>query len=351
LKPQTTAQGVVDTPFRIVSQTLHNDDGTTILQLGVISNSHLFNSEDRDTYEEDNSDWGLLGDAQDTDDPNWFNAGELNMGDKIWLEISLDLQIKTSQESSNWGQVGLMIGHTTRARLKLTPTTAHPEFYHQIIRRLRISRRIPGRRALPISPETAYEAQVVQLLRTNLMMTTAATTDDADEAGKLLVAILGKRTWGNADEINSDDDIMTPWALGPVAESGSTVAFSVIDVSTGNTLAIKVLDGHVNFEYPTGMGFDNFVLNISSSTTVYLIITYNQTTLAITSRTITTGTTPDSTAGTVYIELADITVAGGALEIEQLHEGNINMALVYGAFNGAPAIIPLRALSNWAAVT
>lgn len=356
--PESSGQSVLDHPFQIIKQSL-TFGSTSYTQIGVTSNSHLFNSEDKDTHEEENFDWGLLGDDNDQFDFNWIYTDALVPGDKIWLQITL------SEEDQSITSIDLRYGFVGGdGNWPYYPdpieinTTDNPyqQFYHQIIGEVTYFSEDP--RSTDVTWGTdENKLQITQLLHTNLMMTTAHTTADADEADlPLLVAIPwngpGTSVDGIADEINSSDDLMTPWALGPVAEGGSTVAFSVVDVSSGDDLRVKVLDGHVNFEYPSGMGFDNYTLAVSSSSTVYLIITYNQTTLEITSRTLAiAASVPDSVAGTVRIELADVTVTDDGLEIEQQHEGNINMALIYGGFNGAPAIIPLRALSNWAAVT
>jgi hypothetical protein len=356
--PDSTGQSVLDHPFQIIKQNI-TFGSNSYTQIGVTSNSHLFNSEDKETYEEENEDWGLLADDNDQFDFNWVYTDTLIPGDKIWLQISLDADQVITGIQLRFGFVGGAGNwqyYPDPIEIGEPEGDARQVGYNQIIGEVTYFEEDPRSTDVTWTTQDGTKFQITQLLHTNLMMTTAHTTDDADDPGlPLLVAIPwngpGTSTDGIADEINSDDDLMTPWSLGPVSESGSTVAFSVVDISSGNNLAVQVLDGHVNFEYPSGMGFGDFTLTISSSTTVYLIITYNTTTLAITSRSITTGSTPDSTQGTVYIELADVTVGDGALEIEQLHEGNINMALIYGAFNGAPAIIPLRALSNWAAVT
>ena len=67
-------------PFQVVQIT--SGDNPTI---GVISDSHVINSANKDAYEEDNSDWGLLSDDE-TD-----GAFDLpDIGDKIRLQVTFD---------------------------------------------------------------------------------------------------------------------------------------------------------------------------------------------------------------------------------------------------------------------
>jgi hypothetical protein len=209
----------IETPFQVITRT--DSDGN--VQLGVISNSHLFNSEDKDTYEEENSAWGLLSDDLLT---GWFDAASLALGDKIWLEIELN-QADQSINAINirHGSVGpasLWDEYPDPISINIDdPTDPYQEFYNQIIAEITDPEQDP-RPGFTINlgtPEAPNLAQVTQLLFTDLMMTTGHTTEDADEPNLPVLVVIpwnwpGTATDGTADEINSGDDTMTPFALG-----------------------------------------------------------------------------------------------------------------------------------------
>lgn len=166
--------------------------------------------------------------------------------------------------------------------------------------------------------------------------------------------------------------ILTGNAAGrPGGGKTTPLPFAVIDATVVNpdntvNLKVQVVDGKVNDEYPTGMGFGDFILDLVEETfqEVYLYITFDSLTLDITSRTIdVSDTPPDSsvtaTVGTLILPLADITISYTTgppslpyvSDIHQIEIGDIIFQLVYGALNGAPALLPVRAYGDWVPVT
>lgn len=165
------------------------------------------------------------------------------------------------------------------------------------------------------------------------------------------------------------------------------VPFTVVDASTVDTsgtvhLKVLVVDGQVNHQYPTGMGFGNFVLNLIEEPyrQVYIEITFDPTSLAVTSTTVgvsdnppksgvanlpaatgptgatgATGATGPSTMGTLIIPLADVYMEYTSgfpsvpfiSSIQQYEDGNIIFQFVYGAFNGVPSLLAIRAFASW----
>jgi hypothetical protein len=150
---------------------------------------------------------------------------------------------------------------------------------------------------------------------------------------------------------------------------GRGAAFDVFDATTTVfpsgpvNLKVKVIDGKVNGEYPSGMGFNNYVISLDEESyqQVYLYITYDETTLDITSRTLdVSDSPPDPVSGTLIIPLADITISYTAISlpdhptslpyvsvINQLEDGNINFTLIYGLQDGVPALLAIKSYGDW----
>lgn len=127
------------------------------------------------------------------------------------------------------------------------------------------------------------------------------------------------------------------------------------------TKRVKVFDGKINGQYPSGMGFGNYILTIStpSDAIIYAGLTFNPTTLAITSRFLGVSTAAafpisrvdSATEGFLYWQIGFTYLdANGAFTIWQTKLGNIDFAFTYGAFNGAPALLPVDSQPGWLAI-
>jgi hypothetical protein len=122
------------------------------------------------------------------------------------------------------------------------------------------------------------------------------------------------------------------------------------------TADVLIHDGEVNGETPAGMGTDEYSLSVDyDGAFINLIVTYSPTTLEITSLTFEVNSeVPDPSLGTFYVEIGRVYLdfnedTGKLAKVTTLNTqcGDINFALIYGAFNGAPALIPLNTYSTW----
>lgn len=265
-----------ETPYKVVSVRAHGEQA-----IGVISNSHLFNSEDRDTYEEENFDWGLL---EDDFSAGYFDCPEL--GEKIWLQITLNA------EDQGIESIDVMHGNvysngweTYPDPIKINnndPDNPFQQYYMQIIAEVTDPQQDP-RPGFIIS--VPYARKVVQLLNANLMMTTAMTTNDADQPDlPLLIALQmdtapGTSTDGSGDEIPSDPDLMTPWRLGS-DDTGNQYDFEIFNESDEDGAKVTILDGVVytaNNEgvSPDGMPSNNtYVIPVDDGDEIWVGFTY-----------------------------------------------------------------------------
>jgi hypothetical protein len=316
------SETVAETPFEVVSR-INPDTGA--LELGVISNSHLFNSEDRDTYEEDNSDWGLLDDDQTI---GWFDPGSI--GDKIWLKIELDpadqgiisIDVMHGSVGGGWPQ------YPDPIEINIDdPGNPYQQFFYQIIAEITDPEQDPRGGLILTIPgsDPPQQIQVTQLLFANLMMTTARTTDDADEPGlALLVAVLwnvlpGTATDGSADEIPSEDDMMTPWQLG-TAEEENHYAFELINASDTEGAKVLIYDGQIfgpndlGSIDPAGMpSDDSYILAVQDQDEIWLGINWDIAGAIINNAWIDHGpATPDNEGDNVYVTIgyADVDTSG-----------------------------------------
>jgi hypothetical protein len=256
----------IETPFQVV-RLPHAPDQDELI--GVISNSHLLNSEDKDTHEEDNGNWGLLSDDRTA---GGVSIETLNIGDKIWLEIQLAEDQSIVGINVQYGPVGpdnLWDEYPDPIAINVDdPQNPFQEFYNQIIAEITDPEEDPrpGFVVVKGDGDSAVRMQVTQVLFTNLMMTPAHTAADADEPNlPLLVAVPwnspGTATNGSADEINSENDLMTPWVFGELAEEGE-YSFKLVDQSTSDQAKVRIVDGEVNGVLPDGMGNDDFALDL-----------------------------------------------------------------------------------------
>ncbi len=316
-----------ETPFQVVDIG-NGDPDLGYAAIGVVSNSHLFNSEDRNTYEEDNTDWGLLDDERHgTEGP--IPIDSLNLGDKIYLQIELDPDDQSiiaidvqygPVNTGDWPQYPDPIEINTD-----DPDNPYQQYFYQIIAEI-TDPAVDPRPGFTIIQSDTNELQVTQLLFANLMMATATTTQDADEpALPLLVAIPwsvlpGTSIDGAADEIPSEDDLMTPWQLGS-QETSNDYNFELFNASEPGSPKVLVLDGVVigpngDPVDPDGMPSDDtFTLDVADGDEIWLEIDWSiegddgVSGEDITSVSIANGaSTPDDSFPTTYMTIGNISV-------------------------------------------
>lgn len=256
-----------ETPFQVV-QVAPTDPHAKPL-IGVISNSHLSNSEDKDTHEEDNSDWGLLDDDQTPSTAFAIPA----IGAKIWLEIelnkdqsikSIDVRHDKVKTDDGWTNYPDPIEINTD-----DPSNPYQQFFHAIIAEVTDPEQDP-RPGLIIDVGTKSapdKRQITQLLFTNLMMTTAVTTADADQPGLPLIVPIpwnfpGTKIDGSADELNNVSPALTPWSFsGAVAATHHAweTTFANEGTSDAPNYKIRVRPGSMNSLIPSNI-FDGFAV-------------------------------------------------------------------------------------------
>jgi hypothetical protein len=323
---------IPETPFQVVL--IPGADGADD-KIGVISNSHLFNSEDKDIHEEDNSDWGLLNDERT--DGGWSIEG-VSVGDKIWLEIKLNKSDQSIAEINvRHGPVGsddAWDEFPDPIAINVDDNTdPWQEYYNQIIAEITDPDEDP-REGFTIEKgdgDSAVKMQVTQLLFTDVMMTTGRSTKDAAHPDLDLLVSMPWRTLpatavsGNADPIVNHQ--MLSWAFGGNFEITNHYSFELIDADSdeaskilgspadSDTSAILLLDGELNGELPTGMGNNDYILNCPNDdeadpgtkgeNDIYLEVVYEPDG-TITSRTInivTPDNLPESEFGRLIIKL------------------------------------------------
>ena len=196
-------------PFQVVQIT--SGDNPTI---GVISNSHVINAADKDSYEEDNSDWGLLSDDESIGD---FDLP--NIGDKVWLQFTFDESQNLTSIDLKYGPVGQGDWDEFPDPISInTDGTPFQEYYHQIIAEATDPDSDP-RDGFTATATDGTKVKIVQILNTNLTLVPAITTQDADQPGlNIVVAIPSNAPStaadGSADPITDESNIKTPWEFG-----------------------------------------------------------------------------------------------------------------------------------------
>lgn len=302
-----------ESPFRVV---VRNNPDSGALELGVVSNSHLFNSEDRNTYEEDNSDWGLLDDDRET---GWFGGIDVGtIGDKIWLKITLDPEDQAItaidvEHGPAWDGYPDPININTA-----DPDNPFQEYYYQIIAEITDPEQDPRPGLILNIPESSDRIQVTQLLFTNLMMTTAHTTADADyPALPLLVAMPwngpGTADDGSADEIPPEDDLMTPWQLGK-NEDDNHYEFEILNSSEQGEAKVLIYDGVVfgpngDGIVPDGMGDGGYELTVEDEDEIWVGINWDRENATINNAWLDHGiSTPDDEGDNTYVTIGSVFV-------------------------------------------
>ena len=245
----------VETPFLVIDIGA-DDNGDP--QCGVISNSHVVNIPDKDSYEVLNDGWGLLADDVTSSDPNAIPVNSLWPGDKIWISFHFDDQgnLLTKDTCINYGPVGTQSDSEENVQWEKYPDPVefnvdenpYQKYYHQIIAEVTDPEQDP-RPGIFFSHtgdktpdgqmlDRQQDIQITQLLFTNLSLVNAHTTEEADVPGLPIMVVLpynypGTNIDGSAEEINEETaDIKTPWEFG-IADPKLT-PFQVIKVIGGN---------------------------------------------------------------------------------------------------------------------
>lgn len=215
LDPSTSNN--VETPFQVIKV----GGG----KIGVISNSHVINTSDKDTYEEDNTGWGLLSDYPSPDDAGAITVDDLSIGDKIWLSFTFDADGNNTDISIEYGTVGGEAWDEFPDPISInTDDEENPfqEYYHQIIAEITNPEDDP-RTGFTVTQnnDDKTKIQVTQVLFSNLALVDARTTIDADEKNLAImvcipITAVATDLNGSADPIGTQagGDIKTPFDLG-----------------------------------------------------------------------------------------------------------------------------------------
>lgn len=146
------------------------------------------------------------------------------------------------------------------------------------------------------------------------------------------------------------------------AASVPNIAFILSNASTTTagvvTRKVKVFDGKINGVFPSGMGFNNYVLTLSTpaDSLIYAGTTFDPRTLELNSRFLDVKKAADfpesrvesDSAGFLYWLLGFTYIdAQGAFKIVNVKTGDINFQLVYGSQNGQPALLPVNSDPGW----
>jgi hypothetical protein len=164
------------------------------------------------------------------------------------------------------------------------------------------------------------------------------------------------RTQGASDDFQAPFPLPTATTTTPTETATSDVndyGFKMIDASetddNGNPVfKVLIFDGYVNGQLPSGMGNDDFILPVGGDGyKIWVEVTYNANTLAITPPTINQGPViPDSSLGNAFLLLGDVSVTDTSLTPRNAQCGDINVSFIYGALNGAAAIYLLSQVDD-----
>ena len=214
------------TPFQVFV------DETSLV---INSDSHLINTEDKDSYEVSNSAWGL---------ETGISIDGLGVGDKIWLEIQFDSSGNLLTPFVNSGPVGSggawdQFPDPIQINIDATP---YQETYFQIIAEITDPEK-DLRPGFTVTQTDETILQITQVLDTNIALVGATTTADANEPGlPIMVAIpwnmLVTKTDGSGDTIADSSNIITPWDFG-VTNPTPWHPFKVT-IDSGDTSKVKV---------------------------------------------------------------------------------------------------------------
>ena len=291
-----------ETPFQVVDAGHGN--------IGVVSNSHVINQADKDTWEQDNSGWGLL-----SDDRSSGGFAIPSIGSKIWLRFTFDssqnLTAVDLKHESAWSQYPDPIYIDTSG-------TPYQKYYHALIAEVSDPDSDP-RDGLVIKLSGGAQIKIVQLLSTNLQLVPALTTDDADQANlPIIIAVPmpgpGTATSGGGDEINDQTDVKTPWQFGQKVPGNDFALYNAGSAQLG------IKNGTVNGNLPSGMsagGDPAYEQGVGGGDTLAWLVVTASYSAGVTSVTLDTGTSlPSDTlatgtgSGTYYLALGTFSVDG-----------------------------------------
>jgi hypothetical protein len=308
---------LTDTPFLVVP--VDNPDGPGGL-IGVIRNSHLYNSESRDIYEVPNDTWGLL--DEDRTPPFAFDPG--SPGEKIFLEIQLDPedQAIVSVEIVH-GVVGFGLWDNFPDPIEINvddPENPYQEFYHQIIAEI-TDPFVDPRPGFQVKNSFNVPVQVTQCLFTDLMMTTGKTSNDAEEPElPLLVALPWNSpatdTGGSGYPISPAENQMTPFQIGTF-ETPNDYNFELFNASEPFAPKVLILDGVVygpnndSGMDPDGMpSEDTYTIDVADEDEIWLGLLWTSDDPPIISQVwIDHGpSTPDDEEETTYVTIGNVSV-------------------------------------------
>lgn len=269
------------TPFQVIPVSSGNPDIGENPTIGVISDSHVINAADKDAYEEDNSEWRLL-----TDDETEGDFDLPDIGDKIWLQFTFDPDQNLTSIDLMHGPVGSEDWDEYPDPISInTDGDPYQEYYHQIIAEATDPENDP-RDGITLTAADGTKVKIVQILKTNLMLVPAVTTQDADEPGlDIMVAIPCNNPAtaddGSGDPINDESDIKTPWEFASTEESFPFKLRGSVDAD--NQGWISVAYGEVNEVPPTlddgsQMGEDDtpYAMMADDDGVVYIKVIINQ---------------------------------------------------------------------------
>lgn len=131
------------------------------------------------------------------------------------------------------------------------------------------------------------------------------------------------------------------------AASVPDIAFYLSDATEGDTAKVFVADGKVDGTFPDGMGGGDYVLTPGdpADAIIYVHATFNPETLELTSRSLGISAAadfPDSRVdeegGFLYWQLGFTFLDGDTFRVVVTRTGDIHVELLYGAYNGKPAL-------------
>ena len=182
--------------------------------LGVVTDSHVMSSVNRNGLEEDNTIWGLWSEATPE---NCFSVP--GIGEKIWLECNFDSDNKLVGIAVKSGAVGDDQWSNFPDPIAInTDDTPYQEYYRHVIAEV-TDPDSDKREGTSITLPDGTKVKLVQLLKSNLLLVSAVTTEDADQPGlSISVAIPFSSPWtgaeGSASPIVEQPGARTPWEFG-----------------------------------------------------------------------------------------------------------------------------------------
>ena len=241
-------------PFQVTAITLYDET----VSLVINTDSHLLVSEDKNSYEADNTPWGLdTGIALDG----------LDIGDKIWLELPFDSNGNLLTPFVNSGPVGIdaWIHFPDPIQINIDdPSSSYQDAYFQVIAEI-TDPELDTRDGVELTQSDSTILKLVQILNTNLQLVGASTTSEADQP---YIGISVTMPWssastqaiGNGYSVDDKPDIMTPWEFGSNSLSND-FPFKVLVQDNPDTLGA----------YDYGIVYESKLFNSPDSTDIQTI--------------------------------------------------------------------------------